>query len=386
MAIIVFLLKTMLVFGTLFSLYHLFLKNTTFLRLRRWFLTGIPIFSFVIPYIITLLTPKYFCPESGSVLAWIDGTMRHFAVTNWLMETWGIQLVNILVVSILGLGFALVTVKYAISLWSMYQFLKDSRFVSKNDMYTLRTGNNGNGCFCFLKTIYLCSPSLNEQNLNIILEHEKAHIRQKHYIDIWLSAMCDFFFWYCPFTKQFQLAWEEVLECLADREAIRTLRIEPIVYQSVLYSNMEYSNVYTTINPAFGRSMVAKRVLFISGKPSNIRRLIPNLVFCFVFLGIITTALAVMDVKIFKLQKIIKIRNAGYDLHEVTTGYVLDSYTEKPVIKATIQADHVSAVTDNDGFFFIKKTTSRLSVRHTAYKQKNTPATNGSIIKLNRHY
>jgi len=386
MAIIVFLLKTMFVFAALFSMYNLFLKNTTFLWLRRWYLIGVLIFSFLIPYITTLLTPKYYCPEPGSVLAWIDGTVRHFVLTNWLTETWGRQLVNILVISLLGLGFVLVTAKYTFSLWNMYRFLKDSRFVSKTGMYTLRTGNTGNGCFCFLKTIYLCGPSLNEQNINVILEHEKAHIRQKHYIDVWLSAMCDFFFWYCPFTKQFQLEWEEVLECLADREAIRTLRIEPIIYQSILFSSMEYSNVFTSINPAFGRSMVAKRLLFISTKPSNIRRLLPNLLFSFVIMCIITTALVIMDIKIFELRKINEIRNAGYDLHEVTTGYVLDSNTEKPIIKATVQGDHVSAVTDNDGFFFIKKTSSRLSVQHTAYNQMNTLATNGSIIKLSRHY
>lgn len=384
MVIIAFLLKTMLVFTALFLLYNIFLKNTTFLRFRRWYLIGVPVFSFLIPYIITLLSPKYYCPEPGSVLAWIDGTVRHFSGTNWLIETWGIHLVNIIVVSILGLGFVLVTAKYAYSLWTMYQFMKESRFVSKNDRYTIRTGNKGNGCFCFLKTIYLCSPSLNEQNLRIILEHEKAHIRQKHYIDVWLSAMCDFFFWYCPFTKQFQLAWEEVLECLADHEAILSLKIEPIVYQSVLYSSMEYSNAFTNINTAFGRSMVAKRLLFISSKPSKIRRLLPKVVFCFVFLGIIATALVIMDVKISEFQKIIKIRNAGYDLHEVTTGYVLDSNTEKPVIRATVQGDQVSAVTDNDGFFFIKKTSSRLSVQHRAYKQMNTLATNGSIIKLSQ--
>jgi len=384
MVIIAFLLKTMLVFTALFLLYNIFLKNTTFLRFRRWYLIGVPVLSFLIPYIITLLSPKYYCPEPGSVLAWIDGTVRHFSGTNWLIETWGIHLVNIIVVSILGLGFVLVTAKYAYSLWTMYQFMKESRFVSKNDRYTIRTGNKGNGCFCFLKTIYLCSPSLNEQNLRIILEHEKAHIRQKHYIDVWLSAMCDFFFWYCPFTKQFQLAWEEVLECLADHEAILSLKIEPIVYQSVLYSSMEYSNAFTNINTAFGRSMVAKRLLFISSKPSKIRRLLPKVVFCFVFLGIIATALVIMDVKISEFQKIIKIRNAGYDLHEVTTGYVLDSNTEKPVIRATVQGDQVSAVTDNDGFFFIKKTSSRLSVQHRAYKQMNTLATNGSIIKLSQ--
>ena len=382
MTIIVYLLKTTVVFVTLFSLYNLFLKNTTFLQLRRWYLSGALFLSFLIPWISTWLLPKHYYPEPGSFLAWIDGTVRHFPITNWLTASHGNQLVNILTMTILGVGFVLVAIKYTFSMGEMYRFLRGTRLVSKNRQYTIRTGNKGNGCFCFLKTIYLCGPSLNEQNINIILEHEKAHIRQRHYVDIFFSALCDFFLWYCPCTRQFQLAWEEVLECLADREAIRSLRIEPIVYQSVLYSNVEYSNVYTAVNQAFGRSMVAKRLLFISSKPSSIRRVLPHLFFSIAVVCVITTALAIADIKIFHLRKINEIRNAGYDLHEVTTGYVLDSSTKKPVTQATVKGDRMVAVTDNNGFFFIEKTSSKLSVQHKAYNQKNTIASNGSIIKI----
>jgi hypothetical protein len=367
MAILVYLLKTTAVFVTLFSLYHIFLKNVTFLRLRRWYLISTLFLSFLIPWVSPLLLPKYYHSEPGSVLARIDEAVRRFGVTSRLTEPWGNNLTNILVISVLGAVFILVTAKYAFTLKSMYRFLKDSRLVSKNEQYTLRTGNKGEGSFCFLKTIYLCGPSLNEQNLHIILEHEKAHIRQKHYIDLWLSAMCDYFFWFCPFAKQFQAAWEEVLECLADREAIRTLQIEPITYQSVLYSHVEYSGMSTTFNNGFGRSMIARRLLFISRKPVSVRRILPRLCFSFVVAGMLTVALAFVDVRIFQLRKINEIRSAGYDLHEVITGYVLDSDTKKPVIDAIVRGSDAIAVTDGDGFFFIEKTSSALSVQHIAY-------------------
>ena len=369
MAVFLYLLKTMLVFVTLFALYHVFLKNITFLNLRRWYLVGTLFLSFLIPCISTLLLPKHFHPEPESVLAWIDETVRHFSFTSWLIESWAPDLGNMLATLVLGLVFVLVAVKYTYSLWTVYNFLKGSHLVSKNEQYTLRTGNKGNGCFCFLKTIYLCSPLLNEQNINVILEHEKAHIRQKHYLDICLSAMCDFFFWFCPFIKKFQLAWEEVLECMADREAIRALQIDPIVYQSVLYANVEYSNISTVFNQAFGRSMIAKRLLFISQKPTNNKRVLPHLLFSFIVASVITVSLAFVDTQIFQLQKIKEIRNAGYDLDEVTTGYVLDLYTEKPVNNAIVKGDDTIAVTDNDGFFFMK-TSSQLNIRHISYNQK----------------
>ena len=381
MAIFVYLLKTMVVFVTLFSLYEVCLKNTTFLRFRRWYLIGTLFLSFLIPWVSTLLLRKYYIPEPDSVMARIDETVRHFTFTNWLTESWVSDSLNMLVILVLGVAFVLVTVKYTFSLREMYRFLMDRHLVSKNEQYTLRTGNNGKGCFCFLKTIYLCIPSLNEQNINIIIEHEKAHIYQKHYIDICLSAVCDFIFWFCPLTKRFQLAWEEVLECLADREAIRVLQIEPIVYQSVLCANTEYSNMSATFNHAFGRSMVAKRLLFISRKPTSAKRLLSRLTFSFIVVSIITSALAFMDTQLFQLQKIKEIRNAGYDLHEVTTGYVLDSNTEKPVTNAIVKGENAIAVTDNDGFFFMK-ISSQLSIRHVAYNQKNTMVSNDLIILM----
>jgi hypothetical protein len=280
------------------------------------------------------------------------------------------------------MGFAFVTVKYALSLAAMHRFMKGSRLVSKNNQYTLRTGNKGAGSFCFLKTIYLCGPLLNEKNMNIILEHEKAHIRQKHYLDIWLSAICDFFFWFCPFTKQFQRAWEEVLECLADHEAIRTLQIEPIAYQSVLYANVEYSSVLTSFNHAFGRSMIARRLLFISKEPTKRRRIIPPLFFTFVVAVIITAVFAVLDLQIFQLRKINDIRNAGYNFSEVTTGYVFDRNTEKPVTNAIIKADDAVAVTDKNGFFFIEKKSSKLTVQHVAYNKKVVMVADSSMIRM----
>ena len=378
MVIFVFLLKTTVVFVTLFSLYQIFLKNTTFLRLRRWFLISTLFLSFLIPWASVLMFPKFCNPEHGTVLAWIDGILHRFAVSNLLEH----DLLNVFMITVLGVGFAFVTVKYTFSLVAICRFMKGSHLVSKNNQFTLRTGNKGAGSFCFLKTIYLCGPSLNEQNMNIILEHEKAHIRQKHYLDIWLSAICDFFFWFCPFTKQFQRAWEETLECLADREAIRVLQIEPIVYQSILYANVEYPSVLTTFNHAFGRSMIAKRLLFISKEPTKKRRIIPPLFFSFVVTGIITAVFASLDIQIFQLRRINEIRNAGYSFSEVTTGYVLDCDTEEPVSNAIVKANDAVAVTDKDGFFFIKKKSSTLTVQHVAYNKKEVSVADSSMIRM----
>ncbi len=384
MSIIVYLMKTTIVFVTLFSLYNVFFRGITFLRLRRWYLNATLVLSFLIPSISPHILPCYYHPEHGSVLAWLNDAARQFIATSWLTEPSGDHLINILIITLFGISFAFVTVKYIISVVGMCKFLKNSPVIAKDKDCTLRTGHKGEGCFCFLKTIYLHSPSLNEQNVNIILAHEKAHIHQKHYVDMWILAICDYFFWFYPLIKQFKRAWEEVLECLADREAIHSLQIKPIVYQSALYSNMEYSSMQPFLNSAFGRSMIAQRLLFISKKPSSTKKILLKLGLPVLSICMLTTCLALMDIQIFQLQKINLIRNAGYELNEVTTGFVLDSDTGKPINNVIIQpeTEDAFATTDKDGFFYIEKSTSKLKVLHVAYSKKNTTASNNLIITI----
>ncbi len=384
MTVIVYLLKTTIVFVTLFSLYNIFLRNVTFLRLRRWYLNGMLILSFLIPWISPRLLPHHYHPETGSLLAWVDQIIRRIIEINPATGHRSDQVCHWLVITAFGITFILVSAKYAVGYLKLRRFLKKSFVISKDEKYIIRTGHEGDGCFCFLKTIYLHGPSLNDQNIDIILEHEKAHIRQKHYIDMWLSALCDYFFWFYPFSKRFQKAWNEVLECLADREAINALHIAPITYQSALYAGMEFSGMRPILNSAFGRSMIAKRLLFISKKPSCIKRLsyklaLPVLVTC-----VLTVCLAFADVQILQLQKIYAIRNAGYELDKVATGYVLDSKTEDPVSNAIVKQEggNAIAVTDADGFFFIEKPQKAVNVRHIAYSAGKANVSDELIIKI----
>jgi len=360
MAVFVYFLKTMLAFTALFLLYRATVGNTTLLTLRRRCLFAMLPLSFLLPWASALL-PKYYLLEPESFLAWADATLRRFAFAGQIGAS--AELLDRTIYIALGAGFFAAAVKLALSLLSTRRFLKDSRLVTKNEHYTLRTGNNGKECFCFLKTIYLSNPLLNEQNLDIILEHEKAHVRQKHYLDVCFSALCGLLLWFFPLVKRFRSAWEEVLECMADRQVISALQIEPIAYQSALCASMGYSmecsNIPNPFNQAFGRSMLAKRLLFISRKPTEKKRLLPRAVLSLIAMATITAALAFMDAQIFKLQKIGEIRNAGYELHEVTAGYVFDCMTDMPVANAIIKGEGAIAVTDSDGFFFMKASPSR---------------------------
>ncbi len=343
------------------------------------------ILSFLIPWVTPYLISNYYHPNPQSLLARLDAAIRSFRGTSWLTEAWANHTINVFIIVTLATCFVLVVGKCLYHLIGMYRFFKDSTLLSKNEQYTLRSGTNGKGSFCFFKTIYLHSPSLSTQNIDIILEHEKAHIRQCHYIDLWVMTLCDCFFWFFPFIKRFQKAWEEVLECLADREAIDELQIKPIAYQTVLYSSVEYNTLALLPNSAFGRTMIAQRMLFLSKKPSCRKRMMFKMSLPIVAIGLLTMGLALVDEQVTQLQKINHIRESGYNLEDVTTGYVLDNKTGKPVSNAFIKLDkkNVTTVSGDDGFFFIEKSKhSKINVLHIAYNYQLTPAAEDLIIRV----
>ncbi len=384
MAVLVYLVKTTVVFVTLFSLYNVFLKDITFLKIRRWYLNGIVLLSFLIPGISPFIFSRHDYPEFGPFLTETSDFIRGNAITSWLTESWAIDFINTLVIIVIAVSFILVTTKYVWGLVGMFRFLKKSIVVSKNEQFVLRMGHKGKGCFSFVKTIYLYSPALNEQNIDIILEHEMAHVRQRHYIDTWLSAICDYFFWLHPFTGRFQKALEEVLECSADREAINNLRIKPITYQTALYAGMEYSGMQAGYNNAFGRSMIVQRLSFISKKPSCLKSVPIRLFIPFLSICALTVGFAFVDVKISQVEKINSIRNAGYEPNHVTMGYVIDNETEEPIENVIVRPEKggTPAITDHDGFFFIKKAgQSKLSIQHIAYRSETETLSKDLIIR-----
>ncbi len=383
MAIVVYLLKTSVVFTVLFSLYNIFLKNVTFLRLRRWYLHVTLVLSFLIPWISSQLLPHYYTYPT-SFLVWLNSHITQY--TTWLTHPWINQVVYMAVIIALAINFIWVTIRYLFNLIKTRRFLHDGTVILKTKQYTLKTGNKGNGSFCFLRTIYLHHSSISEQNIHIIIEHEKAHIRQFHFIDMWLIALCDYFFWLYPFIKRFQKEWEEVLECLADQNAIDTLHIQPIAYQTALYASMEYAYMQSMLSSAFGRSLIAQRLQFLSRKPSC-SKIIPFKLFLpFAIACILTFSLAFVDSQIYQLYKINHICQAGYNPDEVTTGYVFDTKTGKPIGNAIIQSgqEGTVTVTDNDGFFFIQKAaTSNINIQHIAYEDVSIKtASENLMIKL----
>ncbi len=120
--------------------------------------------------------------------------------------------------------------------------------------------------FSFFNKIFI-PDKLNEDELNIILAHEMAHIKLHHSFDVIIKIIALIFFWYNPFIWLWSRSLQDIHEFQADNE---TLRFNPdkSIYLKLL---LKYS---LNIKPKFATNMlnkssIKKRFKMITSKKSS---------------------------------------------------------------------------------------------------------------------
>ncbi|HEC43612.1 MAG TPA: M56 family metallopeptidase [Bacteroides sp.] len=121
--------------------------------------------------------------------------------------------------------------------------------------------------FSFFRFLFINNQSFNESELNNVLEHEKAHIRQKHSMDHLFAHGLAVFQWFNPFAWQMRNALKTTHEYIADRQVIDG-GIEMFDYQSLLLKQViGYHSVELVNN--FNLKPIKKRIAMMSKKRSG---------------------------------------------------------------------------------------------------------------------
>jgi hypothetical protein len=127
--------------------------------------------------------------------------------------------------------------------------------------------------FSFFRFLFIHHGSYNETELQQVMEHEKAHIRQKHSTDHLFAHALAVFQWFNPFAWQIRKALKSTHEYIADRQVIRG-GIERIDYQSFLLEQLiGYHSVELVNN--FNLKPIKKRIAMMnkdkSGWPARLK-------------------------------------------------------------------------------------------------------------------
>lgn len=192
------------------------LKRSTFLTLNRVYLIAGLLLSFTIP----ILKFSIFKVQSSSVFSKVIGiTTIEPEYTFFQPQNLanGINTINFsMILSVIYFsGVSLLFLKLLLSIIKVIQTKSDAEVYRIGILRIVKT--NSSLPFSFLNMIFL--PQ-NESN-PMIVEHEMAHVRQGHWLDLVLIEIASILLWFNPFVTLYKSSLKLQHEYLADSSVIK---------------------------------------------------------------------------------------------------------------------------------------------------------------------
>ncbi|MBT33913.1 MAG: hypothetical protein CMO01_29980 [Thalassobius sp.] len=263
------LLETSICTSILYFLYISFFRNLTHFQWNRFYLTGILLIGLIIPLVDLPVT------EGGKLLE-IDMDLAHyFPEEEHFSDIWVHSQENVipqqndksfsiwqLVIFAYLIGFLFSLLKLLIAFAQIYQLIKENPKEKKEGYVHVKVLKNIAPC-SFGKWVFLSEHLENKQ---AILQHELAHIRDRHTADVILLEVYAVFFWFNPVTYFIKKSINQIHEFIADNNTAdldKRTYAELILQQSVSKS----SNLHLVNSFAF--LPIKKRILMLSKEKSS---------------------------------------------------------------------------------------------------------------------
>jgi len=322
-AFLLYLFETVLCLSLLYTAYWLFLRKETFFSFNRLFLIGSLLLALLVPLLhINFLIPgdsllegpaksivsfrSYytdiirqtnadFGKEPGKTYSspgWNGpgqkslvpadpewGTLPRETLTNRISPQKNGANKNVsyarlfLVLYICGVLYFLIRFIYLV----VRLFLLAARNgIKKQDGFRMVEIDEDISPFSFFRFLFINPSSFSATEFQEVLEHEKAHIRQKHSFDHLLAQGMAVFQWFNPLAWQFRTALKTTHEYIADHQVLRK-GFEPHEYQALLIQQMiGYHSVELVNN--FNLKPIKKRIAMMnktrSGIPAKMKALL----------------------------------------------------------------------------------------------------------------
>lgn len=247
-----YLLKSSGLVIVLFLFYYFFLKNETFFKsIRSYFLIGL-----IIVVAIPLVEIPIYVEQAVNNLSSINFNEIPLKETvieepfNWVQ----------LFTSVYLLGVVIFSLKFLIQLISLGYLLSKHEFIKHEKYYYVETSKNISP-FSFFNIIIYNKNQFSIDELEQIINHEKAHVLQWHSVDTILAHLLVVTLWFNPFVWLYRKAVQQNLEFLADAYALEMAENQKH-YKLTLLKTYS-SNYCTEITNNFYNSLIKKRIIML---------------------------------------------------------------------------------------------------------------------------
>ncbi|GAA3763605.1 M56 family metallopeptidase [Flavobacterium ginsengiterrae] len=274
---ITYFLKSGVLLFVFYAVYKLLLENEKMFRFNRAYLLGSLVFSFVIPLQLFSIKTMF---ETGINSIQLDEiVIRASRVPlneNYIMYNIFYILIRVYVIVSIILAF-----RFVLNLISFFIKLKRKEILIVNGVKVVLT-HEAVLPHSFLNAIFVNKTDFETGKIPLeLIAHEKAHLEQKHTLDILFAEVLRIVFWVNPIIPYFIKAIKLNHEFLAD-EAVNKQFGEVRNYQNMLLdfvSNKQTVPLASNIN----YQITKKRLLMMTKKESQIKSVLKIFTVCAVY-------------------------------------------------------------------------------------------------------
>jgi len=266
-ALFIYLLKSAGILTIFFLAYKVLLQKETFFSLNRHYLLGGIIASLLLPLVV-FESYIYVDPVVIPETLFYDTPSTIVESANSAQSTpfdWGALLFNIYL-----LGVILTSIQFLLQLFSLYRIAKSGTIKRFKSFRLIEVSSNVSP-FSFFNYIIYNPENFSKRDLQIILNHEKAHGKQLHSIDILVSQTFLILQWFNPIAWFYKKTIQQNLEFMADKEAISNIESKKNYQHTLL--KVSVASYCASITNNFYNSLIKKRIVMLNQKSSKTKNL-----------------------------------------------------------------------------------------------------------------
>ena len=267
-----YLLKTSLSLAAFYLFYKLLCSRDTWHRQNRVLLLLIFALSAVIPFLYIDLGQV--AQEASVIIEELSTSLVGEAIEfegathdAMLHPTWWQQIPwRMLLTSLYLAGLIVCIAHFIVSLLAIVNLIRKSKRSTLPDGTILITHTKSYGPFSWMRYIIVSERDLSD-NSDMILAHERAHIRLHHSWDLLFVQLCTTAQWFNPAAWLLKRELEAIHEYEADSETLRQ-GFDARQYQLRLFEAVVGAN-FNTITNNFNNCSTKKRIIMMMRTQSN---------------------------------------------------------------------------------------------------------------------
>jgi hypothetical protein len=262
---ILYLLKSGILLLVFYAVYKLWLENEKMFRFNRIYLLGSLVFSFVIPLQLISIASGF-----SNKIGFIQLEELVIQKNNENVEMISI---NDFVFVLIGVVYAFIvlmlTIRFVLNLYSFYKRIKNNQveFIQGEKIVLIEQPILPHS---FWKSIFINKNEFEKGKIpSELIAHEKAHLDQKHTLDILFIEVLQIVFWFNPLLVFYKKAIKLNHEFLAD-EAVNKQFGSVKSYQNLLLDFASHKNT-VALASNINYLITKKRLLMMTKKESPIK-------------------------------------------------------------------------------------------------------------------